>query len=269
GLPTTLLAGGVKGGDACPASQKLDEAVVKQQDLLAEFEKIADELNRILANLKGSTLVKRLKAASRLQYRVAGRLGDLVGDAFGVVAAAPKGVPAGQAVADPKAVRNARTIQDKLAARVTVNKGNRAEPLRDALELFSDRYGLDIRVDNKAFEAAGLRDVESRPIKFPRLVGVPLGEALNQVLSQVQGAYVVRRDGVEITTKQRALAENRQREAADKTPRGPQGDLFTDLSGQEARSSQDVSNIMDDMQAYFERRRFVQLKNVLDEMVKQ
>ena len=62
----------------------MDEAVAKQQDLLAEFEKIADELNRVLANLEGSTLVKRLKAASRMQYSIAGRIGDQVGDAFGV-----------------------------------------------------------------------------------------------------------------------------------------------------------------------------------------
>ena len=46
----------------------LEEAVRQQQDLLAEFEKIADELNKVLANLEGSTLVKRLKAASRAQY---------------------------------------------------------------------------------------------------------------------------------------------------------------------------------------------------------
>jgi hypothetical protein len=141
GLPTTMLAGGAgKGNDSCPAGQKMEEAIVKQQDLLAEFEKIADELNRVLANLEGSTLVKRLKAASRLQYRVAGRLGDLVSDAFGVPAA---------------------------------------------------------------------------------------------------------------------------------TSRGPQRNLFKELSNQEAKSSQDLSNIMDDMQAYFERRRFVQLKTVLDDMIRQ
>jgi hypothetical protein len=137
GLPQTLLAGGVsKQNDACPAGQKMEEAVVKQQDLLAEFEKIADELNRVLANLEGSTLVKRLKAASRLQYRVGGRLADQVSQAFGTVA---------------------------------------HEPQR----------------------------------------------------SQTQ-----------------------------------------ELSKQEAKSSQDVSNIMDDMQAYFERRRLMQLKAVLDDMLK-
>ena len=54
----------------------MDEAVVKQQDLLAEFEKIADELNKVLAQLEGSTLVKRLKAASRAQYGIAGKIND-------------------------------------------------------------------------------------------------------------------------------------------------------------------------------------------------
>jgi hypothetical protein len=123
-----------------PAAAKIDEAVKKQQDLLAEFDKIADELNRVLANLEGSTLVKRLKAASRLQYKVAGGISDHLGDTFGVA-----------------------------ASRV----GN--EPSKK----------LDV------------------------------------------------------------------------------------MAGQEAKSSQDVSFIMDDMQAYFERRRFMQFKTVLEEMRKQ
>jgi len=70
----------------------VEEAVAKQHDLLAEFEKIADELNRVLANLEGSTLVKRLKAASRMQYSIAGRMIDQVRDSFGLSAArAPEG----------------------------------------------------------------------------------------------------------------------------------------------------------------------------------
>jgi len=69
---------------APPAAEKVDQAVTAQRDLLAEFEKIADELNRVLANLEGSTLVKRLKAASRTQLKIGGRIGDFVGDAFGL-----------------------------------------------------------------------------------------------------------------------------------------------------------------------------------------
>lgn len=84
-LPTTTLAGkpGKSNNNPPPAEEKVEEAVVKQEDLLAEFEKIAEELNRVLAQLEGSTLVKRLKAASRLQYNVAGRISDRLTDTFG------------------------------------------------------------------------------------------------------------------------------------------------------------------------------------------
>lgn len=83
-LPNTMLAGnGKSNGKKPPAGEKVDEAVKVQKDLLAEFEKIADELNEILANLEGSTLVKRLKASSRKQQQVAQTLGGLVGDTFG------------------------------------------------------------------------------------------------------------------------------------------------------------------------------------------
>ena len=72
-----------------PAGQKLDEAVTKQQDLLAEFDKVAEELNRVLANLEGSTLVKRLKAESRVQTRIATRLGDQVSEPSALPAKRP------------------------------------------------------------------------------------------------------------------------------------------------------------------------------------
>jgi len=82
-LPVTTIAGGGKKPPAPPAAEKLDEAVTAQQDLLAEFDKIADELNKVLANLEGSTLVKRLKAASRQQYVIAGKINDQIGGTFG------------------------------------------------------------------------------------------------------------------------------------------------------------------------------------------
>jgi hypothetical protein len=85
------------------------------------------------------------------------------------------------------------------------------------------------------------------------------------LLSQVQGTYVVRQDCVLVTPKQRPQA--------DTTPRVPvresQWNLLQELSAQEAKSSQDLSNIMDDMQSYFERRRFAQFKAVLDDMLRQ
>ena len=88
-LPTTTVMGkNKKPGDTPPPNQQdsLQEAVVEQEDLLAEFDKLADELNAVLANLEGSTLVKRLKAASREQNLVAGRLTEQLQPAFGASA---------------------------------------------------------------------------------------------------------------------------------------------------------------------------------------
>jgi len=93
-LPVTTVVGTDDGKkQACPAGQKVDEAVEEQRDLLAEFEKIADELNKVLANLEGSTLLKRLKAASRQQYKIAGRINDQVNEAFGVAPSLVDEVP--------------------------------------------------------------------------------------------------------------------------------------------------------------------------------
>ncbi len=101
-----------------PAQQKVDEAVAKQQDLLAEFDKIADELNRVLANLEGSTLLKRLKAASRVQSKVGGRISDQVSAAFGVadrrLAAEPAKVVGEMSEQEAKASHDVSLIMDDM-----------------------------------------------------------------------------------------------------------------------------------------------------------
>ncbi|MCY2964269.1 MAG: hypothetical protein NT069_11655, partial [Planctomycetota bacterium] len=111
-LATTTLGGGKSkpGGKQPLADETLDEAVEEQRDLLAEFDKISEELNRVLANLEGSTLVKRLKAASRLQYDIAGRIGDQVSSAFG-----RQGLPAdakANTVLDEMARQEGKSSQD-------------------------------------------------------------------------------------------------------------------------------------------------------------
>ena len=89
-LPSTVVQGGGLPPEkqdqkqASPASEKVDEAVEQQEDLLAEFAKVADELQKILNNLEGSTFVKRLKAASRRQLEVAGDLNNMLFGSFGV-----------------------------------------------------------------------------------------------------------------------------------------------------------------------------------------
>ncbi|MEZ6138801.1 MAG: hypothetical protein R3C53_28275 [Pirellulaceae bacterium] len=89
-LPKTTLAGPAKAGEEQPEEeeeqeeQAVDQALIQQEDLLAEFEKIADELNTLLANLEGSTLVKRLKAASREQNQVAEKISSRINAIFGL-----------------------------------------------------------------------------------------------------------------------------------------------------------------------------------------
>jgi hypothetical protein len=119
-FPVTTLQGkpGAAKPDEAPAEEKVDEAVTQQRDLLAEFEKIADELNRVLANLEGSTLVKRLKAASRLQSKVGGRIGDQVSAAFGVadrrLGPAPAKVLGEMAEQEGKASHDVSLIMDDM-----------------------------------------------------------------------------------------------------------------------------------------------------------
>lgn len=86
GLAQTTLMGKPSNKPAAPPAQNVDQAVVEQQDLLKEFEKVANELNDILANLEGSTLVKRLKAESRKQLTLADRLAEDVSGSFGTTA---------------------------------------------------------------------------------------------------------------------------------------------------------------------------------------
>lgn len=86
-LPTTTVAGKANGSKSDnndqPEENKVDEAVRKQEELLAEFDKVADELNKLLANLEGSTLVKRLKSASREQLQIADATTNEIDTTFG------------------------------------------------------------------------------------------------------------------------------------------------------------------------------------------
>lgn len=102
GLPQTTLMGpssassDAQASDQSPpkpqdlAEQKpLQTALKEQLELLAEFEKIADQMNAVLGNLEGSTLVKRLKAASREQSLVAEKIASRIESIFGRSRAVP------------------------------------------------------------------------------------------------------------------------------------------------------------------------------------
>jgi hypothetical protein len=88
GLPNTLLTqegdGNAPEEQESSAQAKLTEAIQEQKDLLAEFAKVADELQEILSSLEASTFVKRLKAASRKQFEIASILNDTLDGGFGL-----------------------------------------------------------------------------------------------------------------------------------------------------------------------------------------
>ncbi len=92
-LPTTQLGAAPDSKNAkpddqqqpqSPAQQSMGDAVKQQDDLLAEFSKVSDQLSQIMASLEASTFVKRFKAASRAQLKIAGNIDKQTLDAFGI-----------------------------------------------------------------------------------------------------------------------------------------------------------------------------------------
>ena len=85
-LPTTILNGGPKGEQGPPQSPQegVNDAVQDQEELLAEFQKVREDLQKIMDDLENSTFVKRLKAASRRQMEIADDLNRTLFDGFGV-----------------------------------------------------------------------------------------------------------------------------------------------------------------------------------------
>lgn len=74
-----------KGGGSCPAGGKMDEAVEAQEDLLADFQAVAEELKQIIQNLEGSTFVKRFKALARRHTEMAQDINEMTLNQFGTV----------------------------------------------------------------------------------------------------------------------------------------------------------------------------------------
>jgi hypothetical protein len=128
GLPSTVLQGGPPQDDNkqadSPAEEKVDEAVQEQTDLLAEFQKVRDDLQKIMDDLENSTFVKRLKAASREQLEVASALNRTLFDGFGV--------------SEPKLDANQKEQSERIAAREE-GQSVRVRTIQDDLEAYYDR----------------------------------------------------------------------------------------------------------------------------------
>ncbi len=84
--PSTVLEGSGKEEKPKPAAETKKQIVLKavheQKELLDAFQKLAEEMNKLLMSFENSTFVKRLKAASRRQIDIAVAIDGLPG--FGV-----------------------------------------------------------------------------------------------------------------------------------------------------------------------------------------
>jgi hypothetical protein len=110
------------------------------------------------------------------------------------------------AAARPEQANDARRVKgmrDKLANPVTLENGladNTA--LRDALGFISgfisDRHDVTILVATQAFKAEGVDAVEDQPVKLPKMIGVKLGTVLRLLAEQVNGAYLIHPDFIEV-----------------------------------------------------------------------
>jgi hypothetical protein len=157
-LPATsvMSSGGAK--KRTPAGEKMEQAVAEQQNLLAEFEKVADELNKILANLEGSTLVKRLKAAAREQYAIAGKLGEEATDPL--AEEKKRGDLTTLSKREEEATKNVSYIMDDLEAYLTRRPFQRFQAVLDEMKKEDvvgslRRLGEDIKKETSLSIAQG------------------------------------------------------------------------------------------------------------------
>lgn len=143
GLPTTQLAAvpGEKKPDEkkpeSPAQQKLEEAVDDQENLLAEFEKIRDQMSDLLSSLEASTFVKRFKAASRKQMDVASDINRTILSGFGLAEAEVKEAKQKRAANISKRLDaesdTVAIIQEDLDAYFTRKRDNRYKLILDEM----------------------------------------------------------------------------------------------------------------------------------------
>jgi hypothetical protein len=86
----------------------------------------------------------------------------------------------------------AKIIREELKKPITLEKGIDANtPIKDVVELLSDRAALTIIIDVGTFHFEGVQNVEDMPVQLPVQKGVPLSEVLGKVLDQIKGTYEI------------------------------------------------------------------------------
>jgi hypothetical protein len=102
----------------------------------------------------------------------------------------------------------------KLTSRITFQALDQATTLQDALDALADRYDLTFEINEAAFKAEGVEDVRSAGVAdrpLPKMTNVRLETVLRKILARVPASsgatYLLRADGIEITTGARLRQE--------------------------------------------------------------
>ena len=127
-LPKVQVAALPDDGDdppaSCPAGEQMEEATDAQEDLLAEFQKVAEELQKLISNLEGSTFVKRLKAMSRRELVIARDVNQSTLVGFGEI---------------PSKLKEATVDRSRLLAKRQKAHSQNLQTIEDDLEAYSNR----------------------------------------------------------------------------------------------------------------------------------
>jgi hypothetical protein len=105
-------------------------------------------------------------------------------------------------------------LSARLTSRVSFPALENPTTLQDALDALADRFGLTFEVNEAAFKAEMVEDVRSAAVAdrpFPKMTNVRLDTVLRKILARVPAAsgatYLLRADGIEITTGARLAQE--------------------------------------------------------------
>jgi hypothetical protein len=99
----------------------------------------------------------------------------------------------------PKAAPQGMNWNTVLSRTVNLEKGLDPMPLREAVDNLQDLFGLGILIDDFAFRRdLSDDDVGGKQVRLPRIRGARIGTILRFVSDQVNGAFIVTADHIEI-----------------------------------------------------------------------
>lgn len=103
-------------------------------------------------------------------------------------------------------------LASKLIQRVTFDKSIENTPLKDAIELLSDKYDLTILVDGKSFSPGpaavavnAADEILMAPVNIPAMKNVRLATILKHLADQIDGVYLLYPDHIKLVSTARAM----------------------------------------------------------------